>query len=258
MRAALLAPLALAGCGSFDPYAEGGAWLTPALDAGFQEACGPPDPRAAGPDIGDLARDFHLHDQFAYRVNLSDFCEHVVLLTVAEIGDPAAEALVAELPTIADDRLPTAERSAPFLALTTWFATPDGAVPTVADVRAYAEALGIDPTTGELSGQKVAVLRDEPRFAGAAAAASVQWAATNVPGELRSRTRVEREVAGRWTLRTTPFYVVVHPGGAIATCGDDLDADQIVQAIQDPPQLFVLEPGADGGPVTDCGTRSGP
>jgi hypothetical protein len=243
------------GCTEYDPYQGGGAWLTPALRDGFTRACGAPDPGRVGPDIGDLARDFHLYDQFAYRVNLSSFCQHTVLVTVAEMGDPAAETLVADLPAIAEGRLPTADRDAPFIALTTWYRTAAGGVPTIADVRTYAAALGVDPVTGELEGQKVAVLRDQPRFAGAAAAASVQWAATNVPGELRTRQQVEREVAGRWSLRATPFYMVLHPGLVIATCGVDLDRDQIVQAIQDPPMLFVL----DGDPPERrCGPRSTP
>lgn len=243
------------GCAEYDPYQDGGAWLSPALRDGFTRVCDAPDPASIGPNIGDKAREFHLYDQFAYQVNLSSFCQHTVLVTVAEIGDPAAEALVARLPEIAEDRLPTADRDAPFIALTTWYRTPDGAVPTLAQVRAYAEALGVDPVTGELDGQKVAVLRDQPRFAGAAAAASVQWAATDVPGEIRSRQQVEREVAGRWSLRATPFHVVLHPGLQIAACGVDLERDQIVQAIQDPPMLFVLE---GDPPELRCDLRSTP
>lgn len=252
----------LIGCVSFDPYEGGrqggGAWLTPALEQGFTISCAPPDPTAVGPNIGDLARDFRLYDQFAYRVNLHDFCEHTVLITVSEMGNTAAEDTVASIPSIVDSRLPSATSDSPFIALTTWHETADGEVPTRETLRIYAEELGIDPQDGTLDGQKVPMLLDEPRFAGAAAAAAVQWAATDVSHDLPGRLQIEREVAGRWPLRTTPFYVVLHPGLQIAACGVDLKQDQILEAVEFPPSLFTLQPAEDGGdPSTRCSRRTG-
>jgi hypothetical protein len=143
------------GCVGFDPYKGGGGWLAPALDDGFTRLCSPPDPRQVGPDIGDLARDFRLFDQYAYRVNLSDFCHHTVLLTVGELGDPELVDLIDRLPDIVAQRLPSATQVSPFIVLTTWYRTPDGAVPTLADLRAFGHDLGVDPDTADIDGIKV-------------------------------------------------------------------------------------------------------
>lgn len=246
--------LALGGCADPDPYADGGAWLTPAIDAGIEVRCRPPDPRFIGPDIGDRPRDFELLDQFAYRLKLSSFCRHTVLLTVGETGDPDVAALIAALPDLLADRRATE----PFLTITTWYRTPAGRVPEPADIRQQALDLGIDPETGEVDGHKVAVVRDQARFPGAAAAAAVQWAATNVPSEIRSRGQVEREVAGRWSLRSTPFYVVIHPGLVTATCGVDLADHQILEAFLDPLDEWSLRATGDAEPERRCSPRSIP
>lgn len=254
MRDRSIALLLTLACADPDPYADGGAWLTPAIQAGVDVNCRAPDPRFVGPDIGDRPRDFELLDQFAYRARLASFCRHTVLLTVAEIGDPQVEALVAALPDLLATR--QAGEDQPVIALTTWFRNEQGRVPEPGEIRRYAEALGIDPQTGEIGGHKVAVLRDEARFPGASAAAAVQWAATNIPSEIRARGQVEREVAGRWSLRSTPFFVVIHPGLVTATCGADLERDQILEALLEPLADWELR-GIDGAdPELRCSLRS--
>lgn len=245
----------LIGCGPFDPYADGGGWLGPALDLDLRFDCELPEPDRIGPNIGDLARDFSLFDQFAYRVNLHDFCEHTVLLTVAELGDEEAEQAILDVIERSSDRLPS-ERSTPFIALTTWYRTVSGEIPTVQMLRERSAELGLDPVRPMVAGTPTAMIRDAQRFPGAAAAASAQWIATDVEGELSSRGQIEREVAGRWTTRATPYFIVLHPRLKIATCGSDPDRHQIIEAVQIGEDLFTLKGEGEGEPILSCSRRA--
>ncbi|TVQ92399.1 MAG: hypothetical protein EA397_07175 [Deltaproteobacteria bacterium] len=253
---ALLASMAIAAaCGSFDPYAGGGAWLTPALDQGFEASCDLPDSTRVGPNIGDLFRDFSLYDQFAYRVNLHDFCEHTVLITVGVLGDEDDEEALFDVIDQSRARLPSARSASPLIAMTAWYRTTTGEIPTIEDLRQRAPDLGLDEQVPRIGSIPVILLQDAQRFPNAASAAAAQWIATDIEGELNTRLQVDREIAGRWPMRSTPFFVVLHPGLQIATCGTDPEEHQILQAIHEGPDLFVFRADNDESVTTQCSRR---
>lgn len=253
--------LVLTACdGEESPYVEGGNWTIDPCDRQERRLIA----ARADERLGGGTRDFDLLDQYAYRVSLSDFCGHTVVLTVGDMGAPESVAAMDDLVALYDTR-PTTH--VPLTVLTTWYRTADGAVPGAGDLRRFAESVGsdlaernVDPDGNIVDADgtlQVPVLRDPPRFENAATAAAAMWRASDVP-EPYIRFRRETEVAGRWGVREVPFYVVVHPGTSdqgvaiptprIVAMGQDLEADRIIEAAQTNPDLWVpcLEDDTDG------------
>jgi hypothetical protein len=214
--------LPLIGCiTSSNPYEEGGAWPVDPCSQGELAAAA----EIREEVIGGTTRDFALYDQFAYKVRLSSFCGHNVLISVGAMSNPDDLAWLERIPEIQQGRLPSAP---PLTILTTWFDGPEGRAPEIVDLRKFAEQRDLD----------VPVLRDAPRFENAARAASIFWLASDLE-EPELRYRQEWEIATRWRVRDTPYFVVLHPELVIVAAGTDLDEDCIVEAAQTTPDLFV-------------------
>lgn len=222
MRWVIVSLVGVGACsGETNPYADGGDWpVAPCTTADLARAAA--DQTEA---IGGTTRDFALFDQFAYKVRLSSFCRHTVLISVGSMVGEDDVAWLSRIPEIEDGVLPSAP---PLTILTTWFRGPSGSEPDVGDLRRFADVHQLE----------VPVLRDRPRFENAARAASAFWLASDL-GEPSFRYRQDMEVATRWRIAESPHFVVLHPGLRIVAAGADLDTDCLIEAAQTSPDLFV-------------------
>jgi hypothetical protein len=212
-----------------DLYRDGGGYPTrPCSTAGRQALA-----RYATNEVGGTTRDFALLDQYGYRVRLSHFCGHSILLAIAAMDDPEDSAWLDPLPELAAERPPEAP---PLTVITVWVRAPDGEIPGVPELRAHAvrlaeghpETVSCDPTlynedtTGPTCSFRGAyvlrfprtlpVLQDPLRLQGYGdlpAAAGVQWVASDVPPP--EDLRPLREVSSRFRFRSLPAFVLMEP-----------------------------------------------
>ena len=250
--------LLVACSGSTTPYAEGGNYATStcttrmrrevATSAG--EVLWETDLTDTDPPQQGRTRDFSVLDDYGYRVNLTDFCGHTVLLVVDHLpeglGDDDAEVelplWLSQLDDWAEDRDPDAPR---LTVLSAWSSANGATAPSLSELRDLRDMLderGLSEVTyprsdgsGGVAWVKtpVVLLQDPYRIEDAAAAAAAMSVVSTVPDDPDPDRRYyrEREIRDRWDISQPPYYVVLHPILRIVAKGHSPVHDGIIDAV---------------------------